>query len=651
MGSPLLTKYALSFGVPETTLEKLWSVRQMDPKEGPVKLNLGPLWNKAFQLKNFQTQAVAHLMLMPRMVIGDQVGLGKSIEAIAGMCYHCHKNPALKVLVLTTKSVAKQFAKEIGRFSHLTFTVMSDKGNKQKKGVKLSPHEHRMKQMRNWLSPGGPQVMVAKYTSLIGQREALERFDNSGKPDPGGKFDRNGYPITTKDGKELISKEMQEVVSALYPHRANLLVVFDEVHKLKNKESQTRLCMMQVQQCCYRAWGLSASLIKNDAQELYNSISAIGIRPCGTLRDFEDRFCTSHLVRVGARFVKQLDGYQDMDVFKGLIRPFVYARSQKQSGEPLPVLLTKYYELDLSDKQAKLLLEDIPSGAFTLQPGVRKVLGEIQLVERDPNNKMTQLSVNQLVSNHPCLLESLDQKRLFTKELSPKEDALMDLLEGDLSGEKVIVFTKFKTHIDRLEHLFKQRGTKFLRITGDENEDEREEAKTKFQESGDHNLIVINSAAMEGVNLQQSAHMVCLDLPWSFGDLMQLVGRMLRIASPHSCCTLHVMVAKGSVDEYVVSVLLSKKSVMEIILGESHSAGILEEEARELDLSASLDRDMTDAEFSKLLQVHVKDIQLGEYLGGSKIRAAQRDTYTAPYEKKKKEAKPRSNKLADAFGL
>jgi SNF2 family DNA or RNA helicase len=617
---PIITDYTRSIGLQDKTLEKLWRVRQHDPADGPIAINVGPLLKTDWPLKNYQTQAVAHLMLIPRMVIGDAVGLGKTMTAIAGIAYHTNKDPKLKTLVITTKSVARQFAKEVTRFSTLSCHTMKERWEKK------TSHEGRMLQVKMWLEDDGPSVLVTKYSSLIGRRKTYD-----------GPVDDNGDPVG-KNGKELISQEIQDLVAMLWPHREHLLVIFDECHKLKNPEAQTRISMMQIQRCALRVWGLSASLIKNGADELYAVISAMGIRPHQSLDAFKEKFCVYEMQQFGYKRVFKLIGYKNMKEFKSSIRPFVYGRSQRQVKEPLPRLTTRFHELDLDDKQYKLLTKDIPEGRYTLPPGIRKIAGELALVDRDPSNMMTMLSVYQLVANHPCLLEAFDEEKLHTKTLSPKEEALLDLLEGDLDGEKVIVFTKYKTWINRLEWLIKKKGLsgrRFLRITGDENEAQREAAMDKFQGSNDYNLIVINTAAMEGVNLQQAAHMVCLDLPWSWGDLIQLVGRMLRLASPHSACTLHAMVMRGTVDEYVVTTLLGKKGVFESILGESHSAGLLESELKEIDLESGIDRDLSDAEFITMLKAHTRDVPMGKYLSGDLLKdSREKVNYKTSYEKR-----------------
>jgi SNF2 family DNA or RNA helicase len=178
--------------------------------------------------------------------------------------------------------------------------------------------------------------------------------------------------------------------------------------------------------------------------------------------------------------------------------------------------------------------------------------------------------------------------------------------------------------IDRLQWLtenghFSRR--KFLRITGAENEKKREDAKSKFQEMEEYDLIFINNAAIEAINLQQAAHMVCLDMPWSWGDTTQLVGRMLRLASPHSACTLHVMYAAGTVDEYTIEVLKSKKGLFEKIFGESFSAGVLDDgEAQdEIDLSSGIDTVRDHSEFRDLLKAHVKPVKLTDFVSGDAL--------------------------------
>jgi SNF2 family DNA or RNA helicase len=301
--------------------------------------------------------------------------------------------------------------------------------------------------------------------------------------------------------------------------------------------------------------------------------------------------------------------------------------------------------VDLDEEQTRLLLDEIPSGKYKLPPRVWKKAGKTYTKERDPENLMTALAVYRLVANSPALLDSADEKAFLSAHLSPKEEALLDLLDGDLAGEKVIVYTSFRTHIDRLEALTRKgkfTRRKFLRVTGAEDATERRVAARKFQEpDGDHDLIFINQAGIEGINLQQAAHMICLDLPWSWGNLLQLVGRMLRIASPHAACTLHLLPARGSIDEFTISTLKSKKGVFEMILGDSHSAGLLDDKTV-FDMESGMEQAGGDEDFRQAAMAHAKKTGMMVYLKGEALEEAaqQKGHYTM--------AKPKRPKRNDA---
>jgi superfamily II DNA or RNA helicase len=569
-------------------------------------------------------------------ITDDYIVTHNTLDTIAASAWLKERFPDAKIIIVTTKSTTYQWNDEFIRFSYLRPYVMQD----NYRGLKSS--KARYLQMMQFLEGQKKDVMIVKYSSLIGTRKKIE-----------GDFDENGRPVP-KDGRERLSEEVRTFTKILKEHKEKVILVFDECHKFKGVSSSTRKLVLNLAHQASRVWALTATAIKNGLDEFYAIASAVGICPFGYMSDFTDEFCIMREQYVGnGRSKRIIAGYKNVAKFKKGIRPFFLGRSQRQVKEPLPELSTIYHPIDLDDRQTKLLLEEIPSGEFVLPPRLVKRAGEIYEVERDANNMMTLMSVQQLVTNHWALLDR-DSADFRTKKLSPKEEALLDMLDGDFRGEKVVVFTKYRSWIDRLQWLtenghFTKR--KFLRITGNENEQQRNENKKLFQapDSG-YDLIVINAAGIEGINLQQAAHMVCLDLPWSWGDLIQLVGRMVRMASPNSACTLHVLVAKGTIDEYTVETLKGKKGVFEAILGESHSAGILDDKSF-LDLESGMEQAGTDEEFRALLQAHCKRLKMGSFLMGEQLEAAKDEDYQMAFErkgKKKRTAKKITDEIKEA---
>ena len=387
---------------------------------------------------------------------------------------------------------------------------------------------------------------------------------------------------------------------------------------------------------------MTATPIKNRLDEFYSIATAIGIAPLLGLNNFINKGCITEKkwMRGGQVPKVFITGYypEAVQKFRVSIRPWYWGRTQYQVKEPMPKLATVMHPVDLDKATMKLLLEDIPSGAYVLPPSCKTVAGELIFTERDPSNLMTALSINQLCANSIALLDRSDSKAFFSPKLSPKEEVLLDLLDGELEGESVIVYTKYRSWIDRLEYLtaHKQFTVRhFLRITGAEGPKVREINRRRFQDEPDaFSLICINSAGIEGINLQRAAHMICLDIPWSWGDLIQLVGRMVRMASPNAACLLHILYACGTVDEYVLEVQRGKKGLFERILGTSSTCGLLDDGEINIDEALKgLEGEGSDDKFYDLMRAHAKDIGLQPYAFGTILAqesAGMRDKSKVP---------------------
>lgn len=644
---PLKTAYAVDEGLKADArpfaalggdlLDKLYILRQwpIDAEANPIPFKFPPIVREFLRdvvterdtlqrivVKEFQKQAIHHLIRMPRFILGDAVGLGKTLDALVAFSWLKQRNPQAKMVVITTKSTTYQWCDEAARYTRLRARVMTD----TYKGLKSSMA--RYAQMIDFLEGDDCDIIVAKYDSLKGTR----------------KRDAEGR-------REDASEEVRNFTKIFREHREKIVLTLDECHKFKTTGTQTRQLVMNICKYPERVWALTATAIKNGLEEFYAIATAIGVKPLGSMTEFRSEYCIWREQFIGqGRFKKFIVGYKNVAYFKEQLRPFFLGRSQKQVKEKLPALTTVFHPIDLDAKQAKIITE-LPLGLIELPPIVFKVAGEWFEKERDANNEMTQLSVNQLVANHWALLDRNTEETFHTPKLSPKEEELLEMLDGEYRGEKVIVYTKYRSWIDRLQWLTdngKFTDRKFLRVTGNESETKRNENMRLFQspESG-YDLIVINAAGMEGVNLQQAAHMVMLDVPWSWGDLIQLVGRMVRMASPHSACTLHVMVARGTIDEYAIETLKCKKGVFEAILGDSHSAGILDDEGL-FDINSGMEAGGSESEFRALLRAHCKDVGLKTYLKGEQVERAQDNVeYKMAFEKEKKQKKARKRKGED----
>ena len=83
------------------------------------------------------------------------------------------------------------------------------------------------------------------------------------------------------------------------------------------------------------------------------------------------------------------------------------------------------------------------------------------------------------------------------------------------------------------------------------------------------NVIFINRAGSESINLQIASTFIFFDNPWSYGDYLQLIGRAQRIGSIHSSILSLHLVCRGTIDQYVLNKLEEKQGLVHTVFGES----------------------------------------------------------------------------------
>jgi len=149
----------------------------------------------------------------------------------------------------------------------------------------------------------------------------------------------------------------------------------------------------------------------------------------------------------------------------------------------------------------------------------------------------------QIGNNEKASLHELLSLAEAVKE-ETKIQTLMDLLEKDYSGQNVLFFTEYKaTQSMLMSKLMARYGEDSVTIiNGDERLDdvvfpdgskkrvtvERTKAAAEFNQ-GDRRFLISTEAAGEGIDLEESCHIIIhVDLPWNPMRLHQRVGRLNR---------------------------------------------------------------------------------------------------------------------------
>ena len=533
------------------------------------------------RLRYYQVQGAYHLLALKRMVLGDDTGTGKTLQSITAVCHMLDRDPATKVMVVTPKSTVYQWASEIEKFTVGIKPFVVDTRPKKE----VTPLEQRKAIYQAWLQHSGPAVLVLNYAILVRDwnAEGVQPVDAKGRPDP---------------KQPVIPGVLDGAMKAAA--QSKLVTILDEAQAFKNMKTKTWEIVRLLSDRSDRVYGLTATLLKSNLMEGYCIYKAIKPELFGTKTRFMSEYCVTELQSIpgSKRKIPIVKGYINVDRFRQKIDPFFYGRFKKDVSDELPALVAKDIVCELSPAENKKYSEAVQ--------GVIE-LGDGEIRDFEENRILVSLIYCQQVVDSMTLLkfkegqtveegfdlETLSPKDITVGALGAKEQALVDLLEGELEGEKVIVYTRFASLVPRLMKVLEKQKIKSVCITGENSvnvlglkmakvantkaAEARKTAQEVFQDkNSDVRVIFITDAGGVGINLQMSRALVYYDLPWTWGDYVQILGRMIRIGSPHKGVMAYHLLAerphehgsRKTIDHHVLAQLRKKKTLIDQVLGE-----------------------------------------------------------------------------------
>lgn len=135
-----------------------------------------------------------------------------------------------------------------------------------------------------------------------------------------------------------------------------------------------------------------------------------------------------------------------------------------------------------------------------------------------------------------------------------KWDAVCDLIDR-FEGEKVVLFAQpVETVSVVAEFLEKRYGIMPAIIIGNQPDHERMAQVSRFQSDDGPRFLVSSKAGGEGLNMQRARYLIHLDVPWNPMDLEQRIGRVHRFGS-RKTIVVDTVVAAGSreIDMYRIA--------------------------------------------------------------------------------------------------
>ena len=332
------------------TIEKLRQVRtREDLKAPPSKILKSEIKSGVpLTLRQYQVQGILHLLAMPRFVLGDDTGLGKTLQTIAALSYLWDKKPDLPALICTTKSAVGQWESEFDRFTHgvAVFKLLGTKAKRRKIHEAFNSYSE------------GPKVLVMGYRTAVMDFQFLQSM--------------TGH-----------------------------VMVFDEATAFKNDSAQVHQVCKHLAGSAERVWSLSATIIKNRLMEAW-AIYKVTVPHLFTSKNaFMREYCITRDQPIGGgRKIKVVVGHRkhDIQAFREVIDPYFLGRPKHLVAQELPPLTTNVIECDLTKIQKEKYKEAL-DGLLEVND---KKTGELR--EREVT-KLTAVTICQQITNHPALVD------------------------------------------------------------------------------------------------------------------------------------------------------------------------------------------------------------------------------------------------------
>jgi SNF2 family DNA or RNA helicase len=461
-----------------------------------------------------------------RVLLADEVGLGKTIEACLLLREYLLRGMARRVLILVPAPLVSQWHEELSSKFDLDFTVPP-------RGVVADRAEF-------WM---GHDRVLASLAFVKAKKRAA-----------------------------LVAAEPWD------------LVIVDEAHHCKNRATLNWQLVNSLQRRFM--FLLSATPVQNNLLELFNLLTLLAPGHLRTESDFKKQYVkrgnprdplnrerlrsllgevmvrnTRSLVQLNlpARYAQTVQAQPVGDEAELYRRLTEYLRSR---GSGLVSGIEPSDEATSNDSWDTEPSSDAASSSSGVPPTVSRLQLSSLLAAQGSHPAAVAAALERIATADPqaralaCLAASVST--------SAKDHRLLELVEQS-QGHKLLIFVSFRRTLAHIQRLFQSKGLAFSVFSGEQTAREKDEAVVAFRESVP--IMLCTESGGEGRNLQFADTLINYDLPWNPMKIEQRIGRVHRYGQTREVFVFNLCTAL-SLEARILNVLNEKIRMFELVVGE-----------------------------------------------------------------------------------
>ncbi|KAM9821150.1 DNA annealing helicase and endonuclease ZRANB3 [Neosynchiropus ocellatus] len=348
----------------------------------------------------------------------------------------------------------------------------------------------------------------------------------------GGKVTVLGYGLLTTDARPLVEALTRQQFA---------VVVVDESHYLKSRNAARSKILVPLIQNAKRAILLTGTPALGRPEELFMQIDALYPKMFGSWTDYAKKYCNAHYRYFGPRRQWDCRGASNLEELHQRLSQIMIRRLKAEVLTQLPPKVRQRIPFDLPKETAK--------EATTSFAHWERLMKEMSSGVATTDNPFTE--VMSLIT------------QMYKQTAIAKAGAVKDYIKMMLEAEqlKFLVFAHHLTMLQACTEAVSEAKAGYIRIDGSVPSAERIQLVHKFQNDPETRVAILSiQAAGQGLTFTAASHVVFAELYWNPGHMKQAEDRAHRIGQT-SCVNVHYLIAKGTFDTVMWSLLNRKENV------------------------------------------------------------------------------------------
>lgn len=481
----------------------LYDVEEAMRIGAPAKLKLFP----------YQTVGVGFLKLRNyRGIVGDQPGLGKTAQGLAGIIV---EGAALLPAVVVAPAVA------FGTWQS---------------------------QCRMWI-PSLPIYPMPKRNS----------------PAPPKGF--RGLIITTF---ATLPYQIEAILSADPQY-----FIVDEAHKMKNADTQQSEACTAMALSVPHIVLLTGTPIENNVSELWPLLQAVETEDFGRKNEFIDDFARTETVWAGSKSVTKIVGTKNEDVLKHRLQCLMIRRLNEQVAKDRPELTRQYVPVELSDSErAEYRRVESNFEKWLHESLTERIAQGIEEAGEDATTPEAQSAIRAEVrksAERTLAAEAITKMNALRRlagilKIPSAIDFCIDMVE---MGEPVVVFGYHHEVVEGITEGLRKAGVRVGLVSGETSKADK--ARLTADPDGDFQTgkidVIVGSEAMQtAVTLTRSRTVLMVEHLWTPAREEQSEARAHRTGQKNAVNAVYLELP-NSIDDRMHAIIEAKRKTVKDVVG------------------------------------------------------------------------------------